>query len=94
MKDIRASYFWIKGKCFAGQPVTVDIRLTLPDASAGVSVLLDIIRGVKIALDRNMTGALVEVSAYGFKHPPMQMSITSAHQRFLNFVSEQESSRT
>ncbi len=94
MKDIRASYFWVKGKCFAGQPVTLDIRLTLPDASAGVSVLLDIIRGVKIALDRNMTGALVEVSAYGFKHPPMQMSITSARQRFLNFVSEQETERS
>ncbi|MFX1519106.1 MAG: inositol-3-phosphate synthase [Promethearchaeota archaeon] len=94
MKDIRASYFWIKGKCFAGQPVTVDIRLTLPDASAGVSVLLDIIRGVKIALDRNMSGALVEVSAYGFKHPPMHMGITTAYQRFFNFVSEQESERT
>ena len=93
MKDIRASYFWVKGKCFAGQPVTLDIRLTLPDASAGVSVLLDIIRGVKIALDKNMTGALVEVSAFGFKHPPMHMSITSARQRFLNFVSEQDTER-
>ncbi len=94
MKDVRASYFWIKGKCFAGQPVTVDIRLTLPDASAGVSVLLDVIRGVKIALDRNMTGALVEVSAYGFKHPPMHMGITTAHQRFSNFISEQDAERS
>jgi myo-inositol-1-phosphate synthase len=90
MKDIRASYFWLKGTCFGGQPVTVDIRLTIPDASAGVSVLLDVIRGVKIALDRKMTGALVEVSAYGFKLPPMHMGITSAHQRFFEFIEPSE----
>jgi len=70
MENSRTSYFWIKGKYLAGIPFTMDIRLNLFDGPASSSTVLDAIRGLKIALDRGISGPLISVSAYGFKMPP------------------------
>jgi len=70
MENSRTSYFWIKGKYYAGIPFTMDIRLNMVDGPASSSTILDAIRGMKIALDRGVSGPLTSVSAYGFKMPP------------------------
>ena len=35
--------------------------------------MVDVIRAVKIALDREVGGPLISISAYAFKHPPQQV---------------------
>ena len=70
MENSRTSHFWIKGKYFADIPFTIDIRLNLFDGPASSSTVIDVIRGMKIALDRGVSGPLVSLSAYGFKIPP------------------------
>ncbi len=66
----RESYFYIKGKQFGGAPVTIDIRVEVTDGPNAGPILLDAIRGTKLALRRGIAGALEAVSAYSFKKPP------------------------
>ena len=49
-------------------------------------VIIDGIRGTKLAIDRGVSGSLESVSAYCFKHPPMQMPYSQAKANFLEFV--------
>jgi len=42
--------------------------------------VIDLIRAAKIALDRKIAGALLSVSAYAFKHSPIQVPDPTAKQ--------------
>jgi len=86
LENRRDSYFWIKGLYFGRTPMQLDIRLNTVDAPNAGSVMLDVIRGVKIALDRGIAGPLLGVSAYAFKHPPQAMSLEEAEQMFEFFI--------
>jgi len=86
LENRRDSYFWIKGFYFGGIPMQLDLRLNSVDAPNAGSVMLDVIRAVKIALDRGTAGPLLSVSAYAFKHPPQAMSLEEAEQLFESFI--------
>jgi myo-inositol-1-phosphate synthase len=86
LQNRRDSYFWIKGLYFGRVPMQLDMRLNTVDASNAGSVMFDVIRGVKIALDRGLAGPLLSVSAYGFKHPPKMMALEEAERLFRKFI--------
>lgn len=86
LENRRDSYFWIKGLYFGGVPMQLDLRLNSVDAPNAGSVMLDVIRAVKIALDRGTAGPLLSVSAYAFKRPPQAMSLEKAEQLFEDFI--------
>jgi len=86
LQNRRDSYFWIKGLYFGRVPMQLDMRLNTVDASNAGSVMFDVIRGVKIALDRGLAGPLLSVSAYGFKHPPQMMRLEEAERLFRKFI--------
>jgi myo-inositol-1-phosphate synthase len=48
--------------------------------------MIDAVRATKIALDRGISGSLDSVSAYCFKHPPVQLPYSVAKSNFLEFV--------
>jgi len=56
------------------------------DAPNAGSVLFDVIRAVKIALDRKIAGPLFSVSAVAFKHPPKTMPMETVGKHFEEFV--------
>ena len=87
LENRRDSYFWIQGLYFGGAPMRLDIRLNTIDAPNAGSILYDVNRAVKIALDRGLTGPLLSVSAYAFKHPPQLLSPEKAEQHFQEFIS-------
>ncbi len=82
----RDSYFWIQGFYFGGVPMQLDLRLNSVDAPNAGSIMLDVIRAVKVALDRGIAGALLSVSAYAFKRPPQAMSLEKAEEMFEGFI--------
>lgn len=86
MKNRRDSYFWVEGHYFGGVPMRLDIRLNAVDAPNAGSVLFDVIRAVKVALDRGVRGSIQSISAYAFKHPPKLVSLETAEQRFEEFI--------
>jgi len=86
LENRRDSFFWIKGFYFGRVPMLLDLRLSTVDAPNAGSVLLDVIRAVKLALNRRIGGALTGVSAYAFKHPPKMLTLETAEQQFDEFV--------
>lgn len=86
MNNRRDSFFWIKGLYFGRVPVQLDMRLNTVDAPNAGSVMFDIIRAVKIALDRRIVGPLLSVSAYAFKRPPQMLAPETAEQWFKEFI--------
>ena len=82
----RDSYFWIKGFYFAKTPMQLDLRLSTVDAPNAGSVMLDVMRGVKIALNRKVFGSLISLSAYAFKNPPQMLPLETAEQWFKEFI--------
>jgi len=86
LENRRDSYFWVKGFYFGGIPMQIDIRLNTVDAPNAGSVLLDVIRGTKIALDRGVAGSLLSISAYAFKHPPQMLPLETAEKWFEEFI--------
>jgi len=86
LENRRDSFFWIKGFYFGKVPMLLDLRLSTVDAPNAGSVLFDVIRAVKIALDRKIAGPLLSVSATAFKHPPKAMPMETAEKQFEEFV--------
>ncbi len=71
--DKKIAYIYIKGRKFGNQPVTVSAKLEVEDSPNSAGVAIDVIRAVKLALDRGVSGPLTSISAYAFKHPPIQV---------------------
>ena len=66
-------YLWLKGRKFGDRPLTITVKLEVEDSPNSAGVVIDIIRAVKLALDRKIAGQLLSMSAYAFKHPPIQV---------------------
>ncbi len=86
LQNRRDSYFWIKGLYFCKVPMQIDLRLSTVDAPNAGSALFDVIRAVKIALNRKLKGVILQISAYAFKHPPQLMPIETAEKMFADFI--------
>ncbi len=82
----KVCYVYLKGRYFGNTPVEINVKLNVIDAYNSAGVMIDAIRGARIALDRSVAGPLTSISAYCFKHPPEQMSYTDAKKAFVEFV--------
>ncbi len=84
--DKKICYVYIKGKKFGNQPVTVKAKLEVEDSPNSAGVVIDVIRAVKLALDREIGGPLTSISSYAFKHPPVQVPDDVARQWVEDFI--------
>ena len=84
--DKKICYVFIKGKKFGNQPVTVKVKLEVEDSPNSAGVVIDVIRAVKLALDREIGGSLISISSYAFKHPPVQVPDDVARQWVEDFI--------
>jgi len=91
LQNRRDSYFWIKGTYFCDVPMQIDLKLSTMDSPNAGSVLFDVIRATKIALDRGLRGAILPICAYAFKHPPIMLSLEEAEKSFADFISRPSS---
>jgi myo-inositol-1-phosphate synthase len=79
-------YLWLKGRKFGDRPLTLTVKLEVEDSPNSAGVVIDLIRAVRIALDRKISGALLSISSYAFKHPPIQVPDTMAKQAVEEFI--------
>jgi myo-inositol-1-phosphate synthase len=84
----RESFFWFKGSYFGGAPFSMDVKLNTVDAPNAGSILLDVVRGLKIASDQGLAGPVVPICAYGFKRPPERMGLAEAYGLFRGLVGD------
>ena len=86
LQNKRDSYFWISGVYFGNAPMQIDLKFSTVDAPNAGSVLFDIVRAVKLALNRKLKGAINPVCAYAFKHPPQMLTLEAAEESFQKFT--------
>lgn len=86
LQNDKVCYISIRGKYFGNIPVDLDLKLRVVDAYNSAGVIIDAIRGTKLAINRGISGSLESISAYCFKHPPVQMPYSQAKANFLEFI--------
>jgi myo-inositol-1-phosphate synthase len=79
-------YLWLKGRKFGDRPLAITVKLEVEDSPNSAGVVIDIIRAVKLALDRKIAGQLLSISSYAFKHPPIQVPDSLAKQSVEEFI--------
>jgi len=84
--DKKICYVWIRGRKFGNLPVTVTAKLEVEDSPNSAGVVIDVIRAMKLALDRRVSGPLISISSYAFKHPPKQVPDDVARQWVEDFI--------
>jgi len=85
LNDRKICYIYIRGRKFGDIPLFIDVKLSVEDSPNSAGVVIDAIRAVKLALDRGIAGPLTSVSAYFFKHPPVQITDSEAKQQVDEF---------
>lgn len=84
--DKKICYVLIKGRKFGNLPVTISGKLSVEDSPNSAGVVIDVIRAIKLALDRGVGGPLISISSYAFKHPPVQVPDDVARQWVEDFI--------
>ncbi len=86
LKNNKICYIRVNGLGFGNLPITLDAKLAVNDSPNSGGVVIDVIRAVKIALDRGVSGPLTGISSYAFKHPPVQVNDEIAHRWVEEFI--------
>ena len=86
MGDRKTSIFWIDGANFGNAPLHLEAKLEVEDSANFAGVMVDMVRYLRIALDRSVSGVLDSACAFLTKHPPRQLPDLLAAQRLEEFV--------
>ncbi len=86
LEDHKICYIRINGHSFGNLSITLDAKLVVNDSPNSAGVVVDAIRATKIALDRKISGPLLGISSYSFKHPPKQVPDDRAYQWVEDFI--------
>jgi len=84
--DRKVCYIFIRGHKFGNRSVTLTAKLEVEDSPNSAGVVIDVIRAVKLGLDRKIGGPLTSISSYAFKHPPVQVPDDQARQWVEDFI--------
>lgn len=84
--DNKICYIRINSHSFGNLPIVLDTKLVVHDSPNSAGVVIDAIRATKIALDRRVSGPLLGISSYSFKHPPKQVPDDEAHRWVEDFI--------
>src|SRR3989337_1538320 len=71
--DTKISYIFLQGRKWGNVPLQIDLKLAVEDSPNSAGVVVDVIRAVKIAMDRGIGGALTSISSFSFKYPPVKI---------------------
>jgi myo-inositol-1-phosphate synthase len=86
LNDTKICYIHAHGRKWGEMPIAISLKLSVEDSPNSAGVVADVIRATKIALDRGVSGPLLSVSSYSFKHPPEQIEDSLARQRVEEFI--------
>lgn len=88
LKDNKCCFLRIEGEGFAGQPIELELKLSVMDSPNSAGCALDAIRYCKAALDRSLWGPLEAPSAAFMKRPPVQLSLEAATAGCLELITK------
>src|SRR6201987_5375075 len=86
LKDRKWAYIRMEGRNFGDVPLNLELKLEVWDSPNSAGVIIDAVRGAKLALDRGIGGPLLGPSAYFMKSPPVQYHDDDAHRMIEEFA--------
>jgi myo-inositol-1-phosphate synthase len=86
LKDRKFCYIQMEGTTFGNVPLRLEAKLEVWDSPNSAGVVIDALRCVKLALDRGLSGPLVEPSSYFMKTPPKQFKDSIAREKAEAFI--------
>ncbi len=86
LRNKKICYIYLKGRKWGNIPLQIDLKLSVEDSPNSAGVVADVIRAVKVALDRGVGGALTSISSYSFKYPPVKIPDGQASQWVEEFI--------
>lgn len=81
LEDRKWCHINMRGRTFGDVPLNLELKLEVWDSPNSAGVVIDALRCAKIGLDNNLSGALVEASAYFKKTPPIQIPDSEAREK-------------
>jgi myo-inositol-1-phosphate synthase len=72
LTDRKWAYIRVEGRTFGDVPLNLEMKLEVWDSPNSAGVTIDAVRCAKLALDRGLTGSMIEPSSYFMKSPPVQ----------------------
>jgi len=84
--DHKVCFIRVNAHGFGNLPIELDLKLKVNDSPNSAGIVIDVIRAVKIALDRGIAGTLPSISSYAFKHPPVQIEDYIARQWVEDYI--------
>jgi myo-inositol-1-phosphate synthase len=88
LTDRKFCYIQMEGTTFGEVPLKAELKLEVWDSPNSAGVVIDAVRCCKLALDRGLSGAIIEPSAYFMKSPPVQFTDDEARRRLERFIDE------
>ncbi len=86
MGDRKTSIFYLNGSNFGNAPLHFEAKLEVEDSANFAGVMVDMIRYLRVALDRGIAGVLESACSFLTKHPPTQIPDMLAYENLKEFV--------
>lgn len=86
LDDRKRAHMFIEAQGFAGVPIRIEVSLEVHDPWNNAGVMVDVIRLMKVALDRGVAGPVYSVAAWAFKNPPIHAPPDQAYQWLMEFL--------
>lgn len=86
LTDRKWAYMRIEGKTFGDVPLNLELKLEVWDSPNSAGVVIDAIRIMKLAMDRGLSGPLIEPSSYFMKSPPVQFPDSVAREKVEDYI--------
>jgi myo-inositol-1-phosphate synthase len=86
MNDRKTCLFWLNGANFGSAPLHLEAKLEVEDSANFAGVMVDMVRYMRLALNRGVSGVLDSACAFLTKHPPVQLHDADAHEQLKEFI--------
>jgi len=73
MGDRKTSIFWLNAGNFGNAPLHFEAKLEVEDSANFAGVMVEMVRYLRLALDRGVSGVLDAACSFLTKHPPEQI---------------------
>ncbi len=67
--DTKICYINVNGTQFGDVPFELELKLKVQDSPNSAGIMIDVVRYVRVARDKGLSGTIPAISSFGFKHP-------------------------
>jgi myo-inositol-1-phosphate synthase len=86
LTDRKWCHIRMEGRAFGNVPLNLELKLEVWDSPNSAGVMIDAVRCAKLAMDRGLSGAIIEPSSYFMKTPPKQFTDDVARQKTESYI--------